>query len=64
MDQQLPDEDWQQTEKSQQVLNQKQHRNPRQWYRSRNTQGKGEPRLWNAYCFAAVLLIRYCCVTL
>src|SRR5947208_5809028 len=35
MNRQSPNEDWQQTEKSQQVLNQKHHRNPRQWYRSR-----------------------------
>ena len=35
MNRQSPDEDWQQTEKSQQGLNQKHHRNPRQWYRSR-----------------------------
>src|SRR5436305_11999748 len=30
----------------------------------KNTQGQGEPHWWNAYCFAAVLLIRYCCVIL
>lgn len=35
MDWQSPDEDRQQTETSRQVLNQKHHRNPKQWYRSR-----------------------------
>ena len=35
MDWQPPDEDRQQTERTQQVQNQKQQRNPRQWYRSR-----------------------------
>ncbi len=40
MDRQSPDKDWQQTEKSQQVLNQKHHRNPRQWYRSRTRKVK------------------------
>jgi beta-mannanase len=40
MDRQSPGEDRQQKEKSQQVLNQKQHRNPRQWYRSRTRKAK------------------------
>lgn len=35
MDRQSPEGEGQQTEKSQHVLNQKQHRNPRLWYRSR-----------------------------
>ncbi|MGZ6281669.1 MAG: hypothetical protein ACXWPP_23815, partial [Ktedonobacteraceae bacterium] len=35
MDWQSPDEDGQQTERSQQVQNHKQQRNPGQWYRSR-----------------------------
>jgi beta-mannanase len=40
MDQQSPGEDGQQTEKSQQVLNKKHHRNPRLWYRSRTRKVK------------------------
>src|SRR6266536_1703759 len=55
MDRQSPDKDWQQTEKSQQVLNQKHHRNPRQWYRSRTRKVK-----MSLVCGSLIALLLFC----
>lgn len=55
MDRQSPDKDWQQTEKSQQVLNQKHHRNPRQWYRSRTRKVKV-----SLVCGSLIALLLFC----
>ena len=55
MDRQSPDEDWQQTEKSQPVLNQKHHRNPRQWYRSRTRKVKV-----SLVCGSLIAMLLFC----
>src|SRR6266487_6080926 len=55
MNRQSPDEDWQQTEKSQQVLNQKHHRTPRQWYRARTRKAKV-----SLVCGTLIALLLFC----
>ncbi len=55
MDRQSSDEDRQQTEKSQQVLNHKHHRTPRQWYRARTRKAKV-----SLVCGTLIALLLFC----
>ena len=57
MNRQSPDEYGQQTEKTQQVLNQKHHRNPWQWYRSKTRKAKVSLSL---VCGTLIALLLFC----